>query len=273
MTMSIQGSRRHHPSVGRSGEKSRLAHSDLVTDSRKRAVKSTGNMGQTRVSAVHIEKPPIRASTRYGLGLTSSIETGLHSSRSVDFKPCRTFADKVGTNLLKSFEMEGITQNSGLKAAYSQDSCSLTPEHHQKNNSQTAPRKDSTKETKFSPVSSKISSLRTPSQHIGFFDMKQQKSEKARYEKDGNKHSNKGQRKTELQTQSLDLEEKENVVDPEGTVIEVRMKKAQLGANGSSSQKSLLRTQRSKRQTMLSPAKSKTPSSAKGSVLKRSAFF
>ena len=37
-----------------------------VTDSRKRAVKSTGNMGQTRVSAVHIEKPPIRASTRYG---------------------------------------------------------------------------------------------------------------------------------------------------------------------------------------------------------------
>ena len=102
---------------------------------------------------------------------------------------------------------------------------------------------------------------------------KQQKSEKARYEKDGNKHSNKGQRKTELQTQSLDLEEKENVVDPEGTVIEVRMKKAQLGANGSSSQKSLLRTQRSKRQTMLSPAKSKTPSSAKGSVLKRSAFF
>lgn len=102
---------------------------------------------------------------------------------------------------------------------------------------------------------------------------KQQKAEKGRYDKDGNKHANKGQRKTEQQTQSLDLEEKENVVDPEDTVIELRLKKAQLGASGSSSQKSLLRMHRPKRQTMLSPAKSKTPSSAKGSVLKRSAFF
>lgn len=37
-----------------------------VTNSRKQAVKSTGNMGQTRVSAVHIEKSPLRASIRNG---------------------------------------------------------------------------------------------------------------------------------------------------------------------------------------------------------------
>uniref|UniRef100_A0A803LZ89 Uncharacterized protein n=1 Tax=Chenopodium quinoa TaxID=63459 RepID=A0A803LZ89_CHEQI len=137
---------------------------------------------------------------------------------------------------------------------------------------QDASKQNDTTEAKRSPFSSKTSSLRMPSQKIGFFDMSK----------------GRGTSPPPRTKNTLGFEEKENIFHPEDTVIELKLKKgsssASQSANGSSprsdqcsstSKKSHTKVQRPARQSLFSPTpRTKTSTSIpKVSPLKKSAFF
>ncbi|XP_021735645.1 uncharacterized protein LOC110702246 [Chenopodium quinoa] len=221
------------------------------------------------------------------------------TNRSIDYSPSKTSMDNLQTaSLLESQEMPDGSITYDIKASQTMNLVAHQNNHQlhsctKRSLGLDASKQNDTTEAKRSPFSSKASSLRMPSQKIGFFDMKFHKPEIKRHDQDG-MSNNKGQRKkdeasTKKQTHSLGFEEKENIFHPEDTVIELELKKgspsaSQLAANGSSpssgqcsstSKKSHTKVQRPARQSLFSPTpRTKTSTSIpKVSPLKKSAFF
>uniref|UniRef100_A0A803NC32 Uncharacterized protein n=2 Tax=Chenopodium quinoa TaxID=63459 RepID=A0A803NC32_CHEQI len=315
--VSTEGSIRQQMAVGRSETTSRsaVAKSQSNIISRKEPLKSAGIRSQTRVSKVHDKKPPLRAISRNGHGMLAPKLPDLRSSnsiissqsllpsyatnRSIDYSPSKTSMDNLQTaSLLESQEMPDGSITYDIKASQTMNLVAHQNNHQlhsctKRSLGLDASKQNDTTEAKRSPFSSKASSLRMPSQKIGFFDMKFHKPEIKRHDQDG-MSNNKGQRKkdeasTKKQTHSLGFEEKENIFHPEDTVIELELKKgspsaSQLAANGSSpssgqcsstSKKSHTKVQRPARQSLFSPTpRTKTSTSIpKVSPLKKSAFF
>lgn len=202
----------------------------------------------------------------------SSCTTG-PTSISFDLSPCKTPMDDdeqlQTSSLLTSSEMQEAFNLEGHRNDQRHDSC-IKQSLRKDDLRQTV-----TTETKSSPLSAKTTSLRLPSQKIGFFDMK---LETSRHDQDGVKHYDEGkstrnQPSFKKQTLTPELKEKKNNIHSEDTVFELELKKgspspSQLAANGSSTSTGQCSSSSKKRltKTLFSP----TPCTSTTSVTKAS---